>query len=132
MSDGWKQKERLVAGWFGSVRNPLSGRNNVSDDGTRRLGDLVYPHAVVEVKRRKANTAITRAKETRQLAAGKPWIHVEFSTGQPEITALVMDYELAKKVCKFLDQEWALAGRCFHCSAEAGRGHFAGCTGAQA
>jgi len=94
MSGAWKKKERLVAKWFGSHRNPLSGQNNIADDGSKRLGDLVYPFSVVEVKRRKNNSSITRAKTTRDLANkhDKPWIHLEFSTGQPNMVALVMDY----------------------------------------
>lgn len=37
----WKSLERYAAKVLGTVRNPLSGRNNVSDNGIRRIGDVV-------------------------------------------------------------------------------------------
>ena len=61
----WQDRERLVAGWFGSVRNPLSGRGNVTDDGKRRLGDSVYRYAILESKLiGTGHAAIKRAKKT--------------------------------------------------------------------
>lgn len=106
MSGAWKERERLVASWFGSYRNPLSGRNNVADDGSRRLGDVIHPIAVIEVKRRKANSTLFRAKETRELAKDKPWVHVEFATGQPGIVAFVMDFKMADNVARYLNSSW--------------------------
>jgi len=108
MSGAWKEKERLVAKWFDSTRNPLSGRNNVDDSGQRRLGDIIYKHAVVEVKRRKKNSCLLRAKETRKLATKnkKPWVHIEFSTGQPELVAFVFNYEVAEIIAKVLKSKW--------------------------
>lgn len=108
MSDGWKEKERLVAEWFGSHRNPLSGGNNVNDEGGKRLGDLVYKPGIVEVKRRKNNAFIGRAKHTRMQAnsVNLPWLHIEFSTRQPDIVGMVMDYDLARDVVRFIRMIW--------------------------
>lgn len=108
MSGAWKQRERDVAEWFNSKRNPLSGRNNVADDGSRRLGDVVYNHAVIEVKRRKNNSAVTRAKATRELSgkSRKPWVHIEFSTGQPGLVSFVFDFDTARHVAKALMSLW--------------------------
>lgn len=107
MSGSWKNKERLVAGWFGTRRNPLSGRNNVGDDLQRRVGDIIYPFAVVEVKRRKS-IGMTMAKETRAdgKEAGKPWLHVEFQTGQAQIVKITTSYESASLICSLLDKHW--------------------------
>ncbi len=108
MSGAWKQRERDVAEWFGTVRNPLSGRNNVADDGTRRLGDVILNCAVVEVKRRKACSTVTRAKATRYEAnkVKKPWAHFEFCTGQPNIVTLTLDIKTMREVSKFLLSRW--------------------------
>lgn len=110
MSKAWQEKERLVGEWFGSTRNPLSGRNNVDDNGNRRLGDVIHPLAVIEVKRRKNNSTIIRAKETRDLAKkhNKPWVHLEFATSQPEIVSISLNYEEAKKICKLLNIQWEI------------------------
>lgn len=84
------------ARWFDSKRNPLSGRNNIDDKGNRRLGDIVYPHAVVECKVRKSIASIGRALETKELAEanGKPWVHIERQKGDGKTFALVCDLEL--------------------------------------
>lgn len=37
----WKQRERTVAKIFGGHRNPLSGGSNVTDQGHKRVGDVV-------------------------------------------------------------------------------------------
>ena len=114
MSGAWKERERLVAKWFSSCRNPLSGRNNVDDAGNKRLGDVIHPVAVIEVKRRKANSTLFRAKETRDLANQhkKPWVHVEFATGQPGLVGFVMDFESAEKVAHYLQILWGPATPC--------------------
>lgn len=84
------------ARWFDSKRNPLSGRNNIDDSGNRRLGDLVYPHAVIECKVRKSIASIARALETKELAEanGKPWVHIERQKGDAKTYLLVCDLEL--------------------------------------
>jgi hypothetical protein len=37
----WQQLERYAATIFGTTRNPLSGANNRSDDGSKRIGDVI-------------------------------------------------------------------------------------------
>ena len=83
MSGAWKNQERLVASWFHTTRNPLSGRNNRNDDSSLRLGDILYKPAVVEVKRHRTVT-MKMACETKRLAKEyeKPWLHIEFKTGK--------------------------------------------------
>lgn len=106
-SRSWQDKERLVAKWFGVQRNPLSGRNNIDDRGERRLGDIIYPYALVEVKRRKG-CSFNFAKDARKLAKTRnlPWIVLEFKTGEPDLVKMNMDYKTAQAVCEFLATKW--------------------------
>ena len=106
-SRSWQEKERLVAKWFGTKRNPLSGRNNIDDKGNRRLGDIIYPYAVVEIKRRKECSFIF-AKAVRKLANQQklPWIVFEFKTAEPDLVKLNLDYKTAQAVCEFLATKW--------------------------
>lgn len=107
MSGGWKQRERLVATWFSTRRNPLSGSNNFGDDLQKRFGDIIYKLAIVEVKRRKG-FGMTDAKKTRDIAtrSGLPWLHFEFQTGQAGMVKVTMDHKTAKTVCYWMDLEW--------------------------
>jgi hypothetical protein len=68
-SKSWKKTEDLFGEFFGVRRNPLSGRNNLSDDGSRRLGDLLYQKAVIEVKQRKKGkmASALRARKIREI-----------------------------------------------------------------
>lgn len=104
-SKAWQQLERKVADWFGTRRNPLSGRNNVCDDLSPRLGDIIYSHAVVEVKRR-ATVSFDVAKDTRELAKRhfKPWIVFEFRTGEPNLVKISCDHGLAAHLAKAADE----------------------------
>lgn len=104
---GWQQKERLVASWFKTVRNPLSGRNNVDDSGGRRCGDVIMGYGLVEVKRKKA-LSMKDAKDTQQLARARnlPWAHMEFQTGTPSLVQITLDYENAKIICEALRTHW--------------------------
>lgn len=45
-----KSFERWVAKFLGLNRNPLSGANNVNDDGTSRSGDIIHPTIEIECK----------------------------------------------------------------------------------
>lgn len=112
MSGAWKQRERLLAEWFGTLRNPLSGRNNRNDDGSKRLGDVLYRPAVLEAKRRKCVAPIRRAKETRKLAddAGLPWAHFEYETRTPEMCAIVVNFATARYLAAQLRALWE--GKC--------------------
>lgn len=109
----WQGKERLVGRWFGVNRNPLSGRNNVADDGTRRLGDIIHPKAMVEVKCRK-DVSMEVAMSTRLLARTqfKPWLVAEFkvarsgSAPEADLVKFTMDHRTAQAVCEFLNQYW--------------------------
>lgn len=106
-SRSWQDRERLVASWFGTKRNPLSGRNNIDDKGERRLGDIIYKHALIEVKRRK-ECSFSFAKEARKLAKTRnlPWLVFEFKTAEPDLVKISMDYETAKEICEFLAAKW--------------------------
>lgn len=74
----------------------MSGANNRNDDGSKRLGDILYRPAIVEVKLRKSNVVIKRANETRELAEehGLPFLHLESMLGDKRTWALVTDIEL--------------------------------------
>ena len=105
----WKGKERIVAGWFDGYRNPLSGRNNRDDKGNRRVGDVIYPPALIEVKYRSKVSSITRAKETQRLADKEklPWLHIEFQRGSNACVAIVLTAELAEEMVRgFLRPKW--------------------------
>lgn len=106
-SRSWQEKERLVAKWFNTIRNPLSGRNNVDDKGNRRLGDIIYKYALVEVKRRKGCSFVF-AKEAKKLAAKNniPWVVFEFKTGEPDLVKLNVDHKTAAAICEFLSVKW--------------------------
>lgn len=106
-SRSWQEKERLVAKWFNTIRNPLSGRNNVDDKGNRRLGDIIYKYALVEIKRRK-ECSFSFARSARALANKHklPWIVFEFKTGEPDLVKLNVDYKTAQAICEFLSACW--------------------------
>lgn len=105
-SKHWKDWEREVASWIGSRRNPLSGSNNVSDDGKERLGDVICDKAVIEVKLRAANATISRARdiyrEVKKKAKDKKFIYVERVKGSKELVCLVLPYEDAKKAVQMI------------------------------
>ena len=110
----WKNREAIIAAFFGTKRNPLSGRNNRSDDGSRRLGDIVYPFpkeapAVVEVKLRGKVASVVRAQETAALAKeyGREWVHFESTKGDQSIWCVCLPEELVKEVIdKVLRPRW--------------------------
>jgi hypothetical protein len=106
-SSSWKNMERKVASWFGSTRNPLSGRNNVDDNGERRLGDIVYPHAAIEVKQKKTVSMVdVDCIRVPAVAARKPWLLLEFKKGAANLVKLTMDHATAEYVCGCLDVKW--------------------------
>ena len=104
----WKALERFFAEWFDSKRNPLSGRNNVDDQGQTRPGDVIYKHAIVECKLRAKNAIIERAKETKTLAdqLQKPWIHLEALKGSRNIICIALPQEDARECVRFLRNKW--------------------------
>jgi len=101
----FKNFEEQVGQWFGVHRNPLSGRNNRSDDGKRRLGDILYKYALVEVKTRRKLATITRALESMELAEknGKPFIHFERIVGDKKVIVTVCHEDLVVKFVKLVD-----------------------------
>ncbi len=103
MSKRWKQVERDYAAWFGTFRNPLSGRNNRDDAGKARLGDIIHPTAVVEIKHRRT-ISFSVAKETRDLANehGKHWLCMESCPGEANLIKLVMSKDMASDVCAYI------------------------------
>lgn len=109
----WVVRERILAGWFKTNRNPLSGRNNVDDQGKRRLGDAAYPYALLESKLVGKHAAISRARDTWRQAkeAGKPFLHVEFQKGSNAVVGLFVTKELAAELCGYLDRKWRNDGK---------------------
>lgn len=60
MGKSWKAYERWIAREiFDSERNALSGSNNRSDDGSKRVGDILHQKINVECKNYK-NPAINK------------------------------------------------------------------------
>ncbi len=101
MDKSWKAWEREVAKWFGGRRNPLSGMNNVSDNGSRRVGDVVgVDGLVVECKLLKSVAPIRRARTTARLARenGKRFVHIEREKGDRKLVCFVVDVETAKRI----------------------------------
>lgn len=106
-SSSWKGMERKVAEWFGATRNPLSGRNNVADDGSRRIGDIVYDYAVVEVKQHKTISMVNvDCVRPAALQARKPWLLVEFKKGAINLVKLTCDHQTAEYIAQCLDVKW--------------------------
>ena len=105
----WKALERKYAKWFDTTRNPLSGRNNRNDDGSKRLGDNLYKPALIELKTRRRIATLDRASETRDLANAHniPWLHIEHSTRRRGMVALVLPEVFAETVVRnFLRPMW--------------------------
>jgi hypothetical protein len=91
----WKQRERLIAEkYFNSKRNPLSGQNNRGDDLKPRKGDVIYPYALVEIKLRKRNAVLERAKQTQEQAGEDKWVHIETIGGDRKLFAVVVPPEV--------------------------------------
>lgn len=101
----FKNFESQAASWFNVLRNPLSGRNNRDDSGKRRLGDILYKCAVVEVKTRRKLVTMTRACDTKKLANdhNKPWIHFERLVGDKKTIVTVCDESIVVKFVKLID-----------------------------
>lgn len=107
MSRAWQQQERLVAAWLHTTRNPLSGRNNRNDDGSKRLGDVLYRHAVIEVKRKKT-VNMREVDSVRWLArvAKLPWALFEFKTGAADLVKITVNHATAEVICACLRKLW--------------------------
>ena len=103
----WKAWEREVAGWINTKRNPLSGSNNVSDDGKRRLGDVIHPSAVIECKLRKSVSVISmmRGEYRKAKREGKTFVGVVREKGRKDIICLVLPYDTAREVIRALLRE---------------------------
>jgi len=99
----WKSWEREVASWIGKRRNPLSGRNNVSDSGEERAGDIISDRLHIECKLRERVGAIGMMREERKKAK-KPFVGVLREKRKKDLVCLVMDYDLAKRVLKCLEE----------------------------
>jgi len=101
----WKAWEREVASWIGSRRNPLSGKNNVSDDGRPRAGDVVSKRLYIEVKLRKQVGAIElmRHEYKKSKKTKKRFVGVIREKGRKDLICLVVDKETAKRVLKALE-----------------------------
>lgn len=108
----WKLLEKQIGELFRGVRNPLSGRNNVSDQGKKRLGDVIVPELeekripyLIETKLYKSIATITRAKDTQKLAKEHDitsWFHIERQNGTGDIIVFAVNKEWADKIAKFI------------------------------
>ena len=79
----------------------------MDDDGARRLGDIVYKHAVVEVKRHKTISMVNvPCVRDLALAAKKPWALFEFKTGYQHAVKITVDKETAAYIAECLDRKW--------------------------
>ncbi len=111
----WKLWEKQLGDWWNGVRNPLSGRNNVSDKGKRRLGDVIVPELeeekipyLIEAKLLKNIATARRARETRDLALKNKvenWFHFERINGSNQTIILVTSPEWMGKIVHFLKEE---------------------------
>lgn len=106
-SSSWKLREALVASWLGTFRNITSGSNNRNDDGSRRLGDVIYKYAVIEVKQHKT-ISMHNVPQVKNLAMKNhlPWALVEFKKGAINLVKLTVDNNTAEYIFQCLDQKW--------------------------
>ena len=73
----WKQRERTVAKILGGRRNPLSGGSNITDQGQKRVGDVVgLDQWLVEVKDTSSKDAVYSFYQSVK------------NTGQPPLTMI--------------------------------------------
>lgn len=79
----------------------------MDDSGKRRAGDIIHSMGVVEIKRKKS-TSFKEAKSLLQLVKPdrKPWLLVEFRTGEADLVKLTMNHKTAAAVCNFIDLYW--------------------------
>lgn len=110
----WKDFERELAKWFGTVRNIGSGRINSTDTGKPRPGDIVLPEefkTLVEAKTRKEfpksgtyHRALATLKEARE--EGKDhFFHFERKNGSKKIYILATDGHWMELICDFIRNE---------------------------
>jgi len=102
----WKKWEREVASWIGSRRNPLSGANNVSDDGKGRSADVISKKLYIECKIRDKVGAISlMRKEYKKFKKTdkKLFVGVIREKGRKDLVAIVVDYDTARRILKYLE-----------------------------
>lgn len=110
----WKNFEREIALWFNTRRNPLSGKNNCSDSGEARSGDIVVKpewSCLIECKTRKTfpksgtyYRALETIKEAKERCINN-WFHFERKNGSKEIYILATNREWMERICAFLKDE---------------------------
>lgn len=110
----WKAFERQIATWFKTVRNPLSGRNNYTDSGEQRPGDVILDSkmkTLIECKTRNKyhktgiySRALETVLETKKLKL-KHWFHFERKNGSKKIYVLATNEKWMEKICGFIRQE---------------------------
>ena len=59
----WKTRERMVAKFFGTERNPLSGRNS-----KHSASDTLHPELFIEHKHRQRHSVLNAYHEAKRLA----------------------------------------------------------------
>lgn len=102
----WKQAERKVAAWFGTLRQRLSGSSGRADE---TAADTKHPTLFIEVKYRATHQVRSLMDSTRKLAAkeGKTAVIALVSKGKSGFLAVVHSDDL-RAVCK--DVHFSLAG----------------------
>lgn len=101
MGKAWKAYERFVADLFDTRRNPLSGGNNVTDDGNVRRGDILLKNINVECKNLK-NPAINKWLRKAVEETDKPALVFAHKKRRPyaksSVTMPLEDFEKIKDV----------------------------------
>lgn len=101
MPKAWKNYELKIARrYFDSERNSLSGSNNRSDDGSKRMGDVIHPLVNIECKNHKnptINNWLRKAVEESE----KPALVIAHKKGRPyaksSVTMPLEDFMKIKK-----------------------------------
>lgn len=111
----WKLFEKQLGDMWNGVRNPLSGRNNISDKGERRLGDVIVPELeekdipyLIEAKLLKRISTEKRALETRELAVEhdiEDWFHFERRNGSKKVLILACNEAWMGRIVQFIKSE---------------------------
>jgi len=90
MDKAWKAYERWVAKFFGTTRNPLSGKNA----GGNRTGDVIHSHLNIECKNHKSMPIVDwmqkAIKESSKSA--EEFAVFSFGIGTPSTNPFINNY----------------------------------------
>jgi len=110
----WKSFEKFIGKAIGTDRIPLSGRNNIDDDGNRRIGDICMPgrwNAMAECKTRKDYPKsgiwprIIETIEDAEKSGKKHWFHFERRKGNKQIFIIAVNKDWIVPICNFIGEE---------------------------